>query len=399
MSKFDKVMEHMQQHEVVELAASLVRIPGHYKVSGGETAVAEAIRDYLEGQKIPARLREVFDGRCNVYGSLKGSRPGKTLLLCGHIDTVLPDGMEHEPFAGEVREGRLWGRGAVDMKGGVAAMLAAMAAIRRSGVDFAGEIRFAGVVGEESPNNSEGARALVQDMPPADYGIIGEATGLKVAVFHKGMSWLRVDVRGKASHASKPENGVNAISGAARMILALEETLVPSLREKTHPHVSVPTISIGRIEGGMQNNIVPEHCWFSMDRRYIPGESISSVKREIEECLKKVASTMPGLSFVLSEEEATEGRGTLETGEGRVSAACSEAGRMVLGEGLPVGGVDYWTDGAHLFAQGTETVVLGPGNIAQAHSAVEYVDLDQLTRAAEIYAAAALELLEAGEEV
>ncbi len=387
------VLERIREEDVVALAGELVRIPSHYQVPGGETGVARHIGDYLESRGITSRVREVFDGRSNVYGTLEGDRPGPTLLFCGHMDTVLPEGMVHPPFGAELRDGMLWGRGAVDMKGGLAAMLVAMAALKEAGVSLAGSLGFAGVVGEESPNNSEGARALVQDWPVVDLAVVGEPTDLNVAVYHKGMTWLRVHVGGKAGHASHPEDGINAIVVASRIIARLQDQLVPVLASRSHPYVSGPTLSIGRIEGGIQNNIIPDSCWFSLDRRIMPGEQQAEVIREIEEVADDVVRAFPGASFQIEEQPETAGRGPMESGPGRLSRAFSSCGLSVTGTRLPVTGVDYWTDGTHLFRAGAETVVFGPGSISQAHSAEEFIAVSQMTQAARLYALAAMRLL------
>ncbi len=389
------VLQHIEDNEVVMLTRELVSIPSHYMVEGGETALAEHIQRRLTREGIQATTETVFDERSNVSASMMGSdEQGKRLLFCGHIDTVLPDGMDHEPFVADMKNGLLWGRGSVDMKGGNAAMLLAMMAIKRSGIELKGSLHYAGVVGEESPNNSEGAKHLVARGDVYDYAVVGEATGLKVAGFHKGMSWLKVRVKGKACHASKPKNGINAVSIASRMIVALEDELVPELAKRSHPYVSAPTLSIGRVQGGLQNNTVPDECWFSMDRRLIPGESIEGAKGEIQKTIGKVAAAYPGASFTIEEEPETEGRSALESGIDNelVDALVSEI-ESLTGETAQVGGVDYWTDGAHLARMGTKTVVFGPGDIAQAHASTEYVAVDQLVACAKIYARLAVNLL------
>jgi acetylornithine deacetylase/succinyl-diaminopimelate desuccinylase len=389
------VLQHIEDNEVVMLTRELVSIPSHYKVEGGESDLAEHIQRRLTREGIEATTQSVFDGRSNVYASMKGNEEqGKSLLFCGHIDTVLPGGMDHEPFAADMKNGLLWGRGSVDMKGGNAAMLLAMMAVKRSGIELKGSLHYAGVVGEESPNNSEGAKHLVSRGLIYDYAVVGEATALKVAGFHKGMSWLKVRVKGKACHASKPKNGINAVSIASRMIVALEDVLVPKLAERNHPYVSAPTLSIGRIQGGLQNNTVPDECWFSMDRRLIPGESIEGATQEIRETIGQIAEAYPGASFSIEEEPETEGRSTLESGvDNELVDALAMEIEAITGEKAQVGGVDYWTDGAHLARMGTKTVIFGPGDIAQAHAATEFVAVDQLVASAKIYARLAVNLL------
>lgn len=393
--KKQQVLQHIEKDEVVSLTRELVSIPSHYKVEGGETQVAEHIQKRLTEEGICSETETVFDARSNVYACIPGTDTStKKLLFCGHIDTVLPDGMDHEPFAADLKDGLLWGRGSADMKGGNAAMLMALIAIKRSGIELKGSLYYAGVVGEESPNNSEGAKRLVERGEFYDYAVVGEATSLKVAGFHKGMSWLKVRVKGKSCHASKPQNGVNSVSIASRMIVALEDELIPVLSTRSHPYVSAPTLSIGRIQGGLQNNTVPDECWFSMDRRLIPGESVQSAIEEIRNTIQKVADDYPGSAFIIEEEPETQGRSALESGvANELISALAEEIESHTGEKASVGGVDYWTDGAHLARLGTKTVVFGPGDIAQAHASTEFVSVDQLVSCARIYARLAINLL------
>ncbi len=395
MNHKEQILLNMNQEELIELTSQLVSIPSHYKVPGGETRVARVISERLRAENISSEVEEVFDERCNVWASLPGTDPkAPSLLLCGHLDTVLAEGMDHEPFSGMVKDGKLWGRGAADMKGGNAAMLYAMMAIKRSGISLKGDLIYAGLVGEESPNNSEGARYWVSHHKRTDYAIVGEATGLNVAGYHKGMSWLKVHIQGKASHASKPTQGINAVSVAARMIAALEDELLPQLALRKHDYVAPPTLSIGKISGGLQNNTVPHQCWFSMDRRYIPGENIAQVKGEIEEILQSVVQRYPGASFYIEEEPETQGRETLESGiDNALAETLVGCIKDVTGRIVKPGGVDYWTDGAHLARMNTKTVVFGPGNIAQAHAATEFIDIQELFASAKIYALLAMQLL------
>lgn len=389
------VLSQISLDETVALAQQLIRIPSHYRIEGGETQVARHIAERLTEEGIACEIDEVFEGRSNVYAGLPGKDPeAPSLLLCGHIDTVLADGMDHDPFSGEVKDGKLWGRGAADMKGGNAAMLIAMMAIRRAGVSLRGSLHYAGVVGEESPNNSEGARRLRQRGGRYDYAVVGEATGLKIAGCHKGMSWFRVDLKGKAAHASKPEQGINAVSAAARMVIALEEDLAPVIAKRSHEHVSSPTLNIGRIEGGLQNNTVPDTCWFSLDRRTVPKERVADAKAEIERTVEAVAKAYPGLIWSVTEEPETQGRGPMSCGLDHALVHALSAGvRSVLDQAPRLGGVDYWTDGAHLADMGARTVVFGPGSIAQAHASTEFIEVRQLYDAARIYALAAVSLL------
>lgn len=393
MELSERVLREIQREEVVRLAQDLVRIPSYLGIPGVETGLAEYIAAYLQRQGVKSELEEIFDGRCNVYGSLPGTGRGQRLLFCGHLDTVPPHNMEIEPFAAYLDDGKIYGRGAVDMKGGLAAMLAAMAALKRAGAVLAGEVHFAGVVGEESPNTSEGARALAAKSKVADMAIIGEATSLHIAAAHKGMEWLKIEVKGKAAHGSVPEKGVNAIIKAARIIQAIEQELVPRLKDRVHPLLGSPTLNIGRIQGGILNNIVPDSCWFSLDRRWIPGETLEDVLGELQAVIDKLKAKDPELEAVLVEQQETVGRGPMEIplDHPLIKALATVIDQQFAARPVTKG-VVYWTDAAHLARADIPTVVFGPGDIAQAHAAVEYIDADQIYQAARIYALTALKV-------
>jgi len=388
-----KILEQITEEEVVALTQKLVRTESYYGVPAVETAVANCIGFFLQTEGINAEVKEIFDGRSNVYGELTGDGAGPTLLLRGHLDTVPPNNMEIEPFKAYLENGRIYGRGTADMKGGIAAMLLAMAAIKRAGVGLKGTVKFAGVVGEESPNTSEGARALVANGKIADMAIVGEATKLDIAAAHKGMEWLKIEVKGKAAHGSVPEHGINAIVKATKLIQAIEQKIVPKLKERKHPLVGSPTINIGRIEGGVLNNIVPDNCWFSLDRRWTPGETLDEVMGELQAIIDELKKEDPDLDAKLIEQPETMGRGPMEIEVTHpLVKAVSQAATKVLNREPEVKGVVYWTDGAHLAKAGIPTIVFGPGDIAQAHAAVEFIEIKQLYQAAQIYALAILEV-------
>ncbi|MEI7884655.1 MAG: M20 family metallopeptidase [Clostridia bacterium] len=391
----ESVLDLIKKSEVVALTQELVRIKSYLGVEGVETELAEYIAKFLQDNGMGAKLQEVFAGRCNVLGSLTDFKQvsGKRLLLCGHMDTVSPEQMEIEPFTAYLKDGKLWGRGSVDMKGGLAAMLIAMKAVHQAGIKLTGDVLFAGVVGEESPNTSEGARYLADQEKIADMAIIGEATKLGIAVAHKGMTWFKITVVGKAAHGSMPEAGINAIVYAAKIIEKINNSLIPKLAMREHHFVGKPTLNIGKIEGGMQNNIVPANCWFSLDRRWIPGETIEGLQLELEEIIRNLQQDYPELQATVIEMPETQGRAPMEID---VKHQLVEVLKAAVGEvcstNPPLIGVVYWTDGAHLAASGIPTVVFGPGDIHEAHAAVEFVDTEDLYQAALVYAKVILEI-------
>ncbi len=329
-----------------------------------------------------------------MLATLGGAAPGRRLVLCGHTDTVpLNAGDSGVGFAGEVRDGRLHGRGAVDMKGAVAAMAAAMAALAQSGALAAGAVTLAAVVDEEM--ESLGAERLVQAGLAADGAIVGEPTGNRLALGHKGLEWLEITFTGRAAHGGTPAAGVNAIVAAARFVELVERELVPALAARTHPLLGPPTLNFGTVAGGDQPSTVAASCRLAADRRLVPGEDYATAVAELAALLSRVEVAMPGLATVIA--RVAGGMATLDhvplvtPADHPVARACGAACELVLGEAGEPTAFSAWTDGALLagFA-GVPTVILGPGDLALAHTPRESVLLSEIRDAARIYAAAAL---------
>jgi acetylornithine deacetylase/succinyl-diaminopimelate desuccinylase len=403
----------IDEAELVELAARLVRIPSHPGVARQEEAVARALAGYLRGHGLEPELVEVRPGRPNILCTLAGAAPGRTLLLCGHTDTVpLNAGDPGTGFSGAARDGRLEGRGAVDMKGALAAMAAALVALRRAGEPAAGAVTLAAVIDEEMAGL--GAEHLVATGVAADGAVVGEPTGNRPCLGHKGLEWLEVELTGRAAHGGTPRAGVNAIAAAGRFVHLVETELAPRLAARVHPLLGPPTINFGTVRGGDQPSTVAASCTLALDRRLVPGESRESALAELEELLARVEAAMPGLGTAVR--RLPGGAGALErrpfaTDAGAplaraVAAACREVGS---GAAAPGGGsgagtsaaagagephfaaFPAWTDGGLLAVHaGIPTVILGPGDLALAHSPREAVPVGELAAAARIYAATAL---------
>jgi acetylornithine deacetylase/succinyl-diaminopimelate desuccinylase-like protein len=421
--------------ELVDLAARLVRIPSHPGVPRREEGVARELAAYLAGHGIAAEPVEVAPGRPNLLAALEAGEPGRRLLLCGHTDTVpLNAGQPGVGLSGEVRDGRLHGRGAVDMKGALAAMAAALVALRRGGALAAGAVTLAAVVDEEMAGL--GAEHLVagwlagraaggsaRGSAAPDAAIVGEPTGNRPCLGHKGLEWLEVTFTGRAAHGGTPERGVNAIAAAARFVHLVETDLAPRLAARAHPLLGPPTINFGTVAGGDQPSTVAARCALALDRRLVPGESCGSAVAELTELLARVEAAMPGLSTAVRrlpggagalERRAfatpsdapiaravaaarravgtADGAGGAEVARGPDGAAAPRAEEAAAGPPGPAfGAFPAWTDGG-LFAghAGVPTVILGPGDLALAHSPGEAVAVAELVEAARLYAAAAL---------
>lgn len=375
--------KEINQEELLGILKELVDIESHYKIDGGERRLAEKIGEIAEKEGLLVRYEEVTPGRYNAFVEYAGNRPGRHLVLCGHMDTVSAEGMTIEPFKGYIEDGKFWGRGSVDMKGGIASMLYSMILLKRQGFDPAGKITFIGTVGEECPTNSDGAFALRKKGKFADMAIVGEATSLNIAAAHKGTMSLEISIKGKAAHSSNPALGDNAIYKAVELIALIKNKLLPELDNRSHPLCGKATLNVGMIEGGIQNNIVPDRCKFSLNRRYIPGEEESQIIEEILDLWKELPYPLEDLNIIPLKE--TENRIPMETDlddplvKGLLES-CRKAGLESV-----VNGVNYWTDGAHLRVADIPTVVFGPGDIAQAHAAVEFIDIDSMIKSVMVY--------------
>lgn len=377
----------------VDLAAELVRLPSHPGLERQEEAVVLALARFLGERGLGVQIEEVLPGRPNLMVSIAGARPGRHLLLCGHTDTVpANEGEIGVGFSGEIRDGRLHGRGAVDMKGAVAAMAAAVVAL--DGRLPAGRLTLAAVIDEEM--ESLGAEQLVETSFRADGAVVGEPTSNRIALGHKGLEWLEIHFEGRSAHGGTPDQGVNAVSAAGELITLVERELKPRLAARRHPILGPPTINFGTIKGGDQPSTVAAHCVLALDRRTVPGESFQSIVAELTELLGRVERNFPGLSTAVR--RVPGGMGNLlhvalvTSPESPLALAAVAARRRAVGDPGPFAAFPAWTDGALLSGySGIPTLVLGPGDLSLAHSPRESVATAEIVEAARIYAGIALE--------
>jgi acetylornithine deacetylase/succinyl-diaminopimelate desuccinylase-like protein len=334
----------------------------------GELRVAEFIAATAARGGLDVELREVLPGRPNVLARL--TPPGRVtrrILLAPHLDTV--GGEAPTIFAPRIVNGRLYGRGACDTKGSVAVMLTALLTVARAGDrPRETEITLAALIDEE--NAQAGSRALAAGGIKADLALVGEPTRLQVVTAHKGNVWLELQTRGKAAHGSKPHLGRNAVHAMARIVDLLETRYARMLRGRRHALLGQPTINVGTICGGSQPNIVPDHCSIRIDRRTIPGETEQSVRRELRALLAqhRLPARLVGLRNAPCVPLETE-----------LALPLVQAFLGIARQTGPLG-ADYFCDAAVLAAAGVPCVVFGPGDIAQAHVADEWIALNQLAR-------------------
>jgi succinyl-diaminopimelate desuccinylase len=335
----------------------------------GEQRVAEFLAAVAASAGLDVELRKVKPGRPNLLARLSPSGKARhRILLAPHLDTVPPH--KPEQLTPRRKGGRLYGRGACDTKGSVAAMMSALCALARDGRRPANtEILFAGLMDEE--NNQLGSHALAASGLKADLAIVGEPTGCRLVTAHKGDLWLELTTRGKAAHGATPQLGRNAVHAMARVVDLLETDYARLLRRRQHALLGTATVNVGTIRGGSQPNIVPDQCVISIDRRTLPGETEAEVRRELHTMLRRHKL----------EVDISNARGAdcpaLET-EPQLPFVRSLM--KLMGQKRAVG-VDYFCDAAVLAGGGIPSVVFGPGDIAQAHTADEWVSLAQLEQA------------------
>jgi succinyl-diaminopimelate desuccinylase len=331
----------------------------------GERSVAEFLAATAAQAGLEVEFQPVFAGRSNLLVRLSPPKAmRRRVLLAPHLDTV--NGTDAQ-FIPRQKNGRLYGRGACDTKGSVAAMLTALCELARSPRRPAEtEIVFAGLIDEE--NAQGGSRALAASGFKADLAIVGEATRLKVVTAHKGSLWLQLETRGKSAHGAHPELGRNAVHSMAQIVHLLQTEYTAQLRRRRHRLLGSPTVSVGTIAGGTQPNIVPAQCTIHVDRRTLPGETESSVWREVGALLRR-----HGLSASLVNGKALSCL-PLET---EANLPLVKQLLRSLGQRRPVG-VNYFCDASVLAQGGIPSVVFGPGDIAQAHTADEWLALDSL---------------------
>jgi acetylornithine deacetylase len=347
----------------------------------GEHAIAAAIAEHLRRMHLDVRIQDVAPGRPNVVGVLQGREPGPSLMLCGHIDTVGVEGMR-DPFTPVERDGRLYARGAQDMKGGVAAMIDAVRVAADRGFK-AGQVIVAAVVDEEYA--SIGADALVSEWT-ADMAVVTEPTDLQIAVGHKGFAWLKIVTHGRAAHGSRPREGRDAIVRMGRVLSRLE-ALDRSLQARPpHPIMGTGSLHASFINGGRELSSYPDRCELTIERRTITGETRDRIEGEIREILTALQQDDEEFAAEVSLEFS---RPPYELAPAHPLASALAAAAS-LGNTPPVG-MTFWTDAAVLGAAGIPTVLFGPGG-AGLHSVEEYVTVSDVIACRDALASLALDL-------
>ena len=322
---------------------------------------------------VEVELVEAEPGRPSVLARLSRGE-GRSLILSGHLDTVGVDGMTIDPFDPVVEDDRLRGRGSADMKGGVAAMLAA--ARDAVAADWSGTLIVALSADEEE--SAAGCRRLVADGLRADAAIVCEPTELAVMPAHKGFTWIRVDFHGQAAHGSRPERGVDAIRHAGLFLARLDELEGTLVERKPHPLLGHGSIHAGTIRGGTVPSVYPSSCRLTLERRTLPGERVPAVLSEVEYLLGQLRSDEPSLNAELEVVLHRSGS-QVETDHELVRVV----GAALEDEGIEtrVEGMTAWVEASILNEAGIPAVCFGPGSIEEAHTADESVPVSEIESA------------------
>ena len=390
---FERVLSVIDEARLVHLARDLVRIDTQ-NPPGNEASLAAFAAEYLSRDGVACEIQEVKPGRANLLARLgpEGARPH--LIFNGHADTVpAGGGWTHDPHGGEIVEGRLYGRGAADMKGGLAAMMTAVEALVRSGAGISGRLTLAATMDEEE--TQAGTRFAVSQGLRGDFAIVGEPTDLLPVIAHKGDAVIEIETRGVEAHGSTPDAGVSAIDHMADVLIELR-ALSERMRERRDPLVGQPTMHVGTIEGGVNPWMVAGRCRITIDRRVLPGERPEDVVQEVQEIVDRLGkrkSNFRGAARVVTFASPMKTAST-----NTVVAAIREATARVVGRDPGIHGWSATCDAnIHVNEGDTPAIVFGPGSIErQAHRPDESVAVSELVAAARIYALTALRLLDGG---
>ena len=367
----------------------LVRIPSVnpdlVPDADGEAKIANYIADTLAGWGLEVQVREIAEGRLNVIATLEGAGAGRTLLFNGHMDTVGVEGMA-EPYSGEVRDGRLYGRGAIDMKGSLAATMAATKSLIDSGITLRGSVIFTYVADEEYA--SIGTSAIADDIRQGrlrrpDGAVNTEATGLRVGIGHKGFTWLEVVTEGKAAHGSRPDLGVDAIAQMGKLLVEVDRLQEQLAAGDQHSLLGAGSVHASLVNGGREMSSYPARCTLKLERRTVPSETADSVAEEIEKIISRLSTedsafhASSRVMLVRNPWQADPRSQIVKTTAAAIEAVTGAPSATMTQTG--------WLDSALLGDVGIPTVICGPSGEGLP-AEVESIDVTSLGTCTEIYA-------------
>ena len=387
-----RVLDAIDADETIAFLRQLIQVPSVNPPGDVQDAIAVCERP-LRAVGFSTRTEAVEPIKPNLIAEF-GPETGPVLCFNAHVD-VVPTGDEaawsHPPFAAEVADGRVYGRGAGDDKASVTAQVMAGVALARAGVRLRGRL-VVNEVADEETNGLVGAKHIVEGghVRP-DFVIVGEQTLNRVCVGEKGLGGVDVTVTGRTAHGALPWEGANAIEAMARVIVALQDELWPRLEERTHRYFHHSSASVNMIAGGVKSNVVPDRCAIYVDRRLVPGEDPEQTTAEIEAIARRAVAHLPGIAVEVR--PGIEARpATLSAPESPLVRSMLAANRY-LGLSTELAGFSMATDGRFFAAAGYPTVIFGPGDPRLAHVPDEWVGVDEVLAATRAYALAALTLI------
>ena len=366
---------------LIEQMQTLVRIdsvnPDLELGANGEAEVGRYIADELARIGIDPIVQEVETDRSNVIGILQGSGTGRSILLNAHMDTVGVTGMS-EPFSGEIRDGKLYGRGAYDMKASIAAMLAVMKGLVDADVQLAGDVLFTTVIDEEY--GSKGMDHLVTQYK-ADAAILTEPTDLRVCCAHRGFAWIEIKTKGQAAHGSRYAEGIDANMHMGRVLVEIEKYSQDLIKREGHPLLGPPSIHVPLIQGGISQAVYSPFCRIELERRTIPDESLADVVADIQAIVDRLSAADPQFDATVN---AFFSRNPYEIDpSAEIVKVVKDATTEILSAEPDIIGEKFWMDSALLADAGIETVIIGPTGDG-LHSDVEWVDVESTVQLAQI---------------
>ncbi len=384
------IFTSIRETEVLRFCQDLVRIKS-VNPPGDELAIAQYVAATLDRAGLEVELIKHSNSRASVLARLKSDRKKPGLLLSGHLDTV-PAGSgkwEHDPFQAEMAEGRIWGRGTADMKGGLAALMAAAKALSEARVTLQGDLIIAATAGEET--DSLGAMAIAgrSDLGPLQAVVIPEPSYNDLYIAEKGALWLELSTQGKTAHGSMPDLGQNAIMMMVVLINELNHLVIPF---KEHPLLGGFTQSVNTITGGLKTNVVPDQCVVTVDMRTVPGQDHRAIVCQTEDLIAGLSRRIPGFKASVT---VINDRIPIETSPGEpVVQNFIDVVAEVTGHRPVPKGVRYYTDAvAFVPALNIPMIICGPGDARLAHQPDEHVEVAKLIEATTIYTLAAVSLL------
>ncbi len=351
----------------------------------GEAEVGAYVADSLNALGLDVELSEIAPARFNVVGTLKGSGGGRSLLLNAHMDTVGVEGMTIDPLGGELRDGRIYGRGSQDMKGSLAAMMAAAKALIDAGITLKGDLIITGVADEE--HSSIGAEALVKEIS-ADAAIVTEPTDMHLCRAHRGFIWYEVETLGRAAHGSRYAEGIDANMRMGRFLAELEKLEQELLTREGHELTGSPSLHAALIQGGTEISTYADRCTLKLERRTAPGENVSEATAELQAIIDRLAEHDSTFRAILKSTFWREP--FVVERDAEIVQILDKIVDARLGHHPAHSGQTFWTDAALFADAGMETVLLGPKGYG-LHSAEEWVDVKSLVDLAHVLAETAID--------